>query len=133
MYDASRKTYRRVKNFSFIQSERVEDLTIYRFDKTIQKILVKTVNEKLTVDVTVAVDDYFKNLFADKEVFGAKEIFYLKLWAEFIIRFADNETLRPKFASNDCVSALTNCVQSLGEDYFETKELLDLREKILND
>ena len=62
----SRNTYKRIKNFSFIQEERIENedisLTFYRFDKTIQSIIVKTLDEKFIDDVTVETIDAMANL-----------------------------------------------------------------------
>lgn len=112
----SRNTYKRVKNFSFIHSEQLTSddfaLTIYRFDKTIQSILIATCDEDLIVNVKTAVDEYFKSFFAGKEIFDAREIFYLKLWSEFVVRFANdaNELLRRyKEIFGDKVSTLTDC------------------------
>ena len=54
LHNFSRNTYKRVKNFSFIQSEHVQDedldLIVSRFDKTIQNLLVTTCAEKLIAD-----------------------------------------------------------------------------------
>ncbi|MBR1646707.1 MAG: tetratricopeptide repeat-containing protein, partial [Selenomonadaceae bacterium] len=115
LHNFSRNTYKRVKNFSFIQSERVEnenlDLTIFRFDKTIQNLLISTCDEKLIADVTSAVDEHFNNFFTGKKTFDAKEIFYLKLWANFIVRFdddADKISEHYKATLNYYVDALTD-------------------------
>lgn len=89
----SYNTYKRVKNFSFIQAKRIKnedlDLTFYRFDKTIQGILLGACDKVLIARAKKDIDDHFKNLFTDKKTFDAREIFYLKLWAEIIVRFAD--------------------------------------------
>ena len=128
LHNFSNNTYKRVKGFSFIQSERVTneglDLTVFRCDNTIQSILVATVDEKLIVDTTAAVDEYFKNLFAGKETFDAKEIFYLKLWAESIVRFADDaEKLLARYQDT-----LDGCVNSLIEhaNFDAAEEILRL-------
>lgn len=128
LHNFSNNTYKRVKGFSFIQSERVTneglDLTVFRCDNTIQSILVATVDEKLIVDTTAAVDDYFKKLFAGKKTFDAKEIFYLKLWAESIVRFADDaEKLLARYQDT-----LDGCVDSLIEhaNFDAAEEILRL-------
>lgn len=91
----SRTTYKRVKKFTFIQSEDIQnevlDITIFRFDKTIQGLLVSTCDKDLIADVKRAVNEYFKKFFADKKAFDTQNIFYLKWWTEFIVRFADND------------------------------------------
>ena len=90
----SRNTYKRVKNFTFIQSKHVESEDIsfdaFQFDKTIQSLLIPNCDEELIEEVKEAVDKYFKKMFTDKKTFAPKEIFYLKLWAEFIVRFAND-------------------------------------------
>ena len=97
----SRNTYKRVKEFTFIQKEHVEheelDLTIYRFDKTIQSILVATCDAKLIGDTLRVVGGYLKEFFADG-IFDTKKIFCLKLLAELIVRLTDDaENLRAQF------------------------------------
>lgn len=93
-------TYKRVKSFSFIHSEPLNNettsLRIFRFDKTIQKLLLDELTlyeyNKIFVDeVKKDVEEYFKNFLASKKDLNNKEYFYLKLWAEFIIRFSENE------------------------------------------
>lgn len=90
----SRNTYNRIKNFTFIQSKRVDNenipFTAFQFDKTIQSLLIPDCDEKLIEDIKNAVDKYFKDMFTDKKIFNAKEIFYLKLWTNFIVRFAND-------------------------------------------
>ena len=102
LHNFSRNTYKRVKNFSFIQAERVEneslDLTFYRFDRTIQSIIIANCDQKLIDDVIAATNNYFQKFFADNTIFDAQNIFYLKLWAEFIICFAtDSDSLREQY------------------------------------
>ena len=113
LHNFSRNTYKRVKNFSFIESDLIEDddisFTVHNFDRTIQSIIIADCDEKLIADVKAATDEYFQNFFADKETFDAKEIFYLKVWANFIVRFADDaETLREQYDDKlkKCVDAL---------------------------
>lgn len=119
----SRNTYKRVREFTFIQKERAEnddlDLTIYRFDKTIQSILVGTCDEKLIFDVKSAVDEYFKAFFAVKKIFDAKNIFYFKLWANFIVRLTnDAEKLRNQY--DNTLQTIANAL--IGSAKFDAAE-----------
>lgn len=114
----SRNTYKRVKNFTFIQSKHVESEDIsfdaFQFDKTIQSLLIPNCDEELIEEVKEAVDKYFKKMFTDKKTFDPKEIFYLKLWAEFIVRFAndaDKILEQYKDTLRDKVSLLKNNAQ----------------------
>lgn len=127
----SRNTYKRVKNFSFIQEERIENedlaLTFYRFDKTIQSIIVKTLDKKFIDDVTTAVEKYFDKFFDDNSdsFFEPKTIFYLKLWAEFIVRFAeDSETLWDKYDDN--LSIYVDTLIEENESLATVEEILNL-------
>ena len=108
-------TYERVKKFPFIQSESFRnedlDLTIYRFDKTIQSLSIANIDKNLIADVKIAVDKHFKEYFAGKKVFDAEEIFYLKFWADFVVRFdddAENLCCRYKETVSDYVATLTD-------------------------
>lgn len=94
LHNFSRNTYKRVKEFTFIQEERVAnddlDLTLYRFDKTIQSIIIATCDEKLISDVKRGTNDYFQKFFAENKIFDSKNIFYLKLWTELVVRLTDD-------------------------------------------
>ena len=94
LHNFSRNTYKRVKNFSFIESDLIEDddisFTVYNFDRTIQSILIADCDEKLIADVKAATNEYFQNFFADNNESYLKNMFYLHFWAEFVARFADN-------------------------------------------
>ena len=114
----SRNTYKRVKNFTFIHSKRVENENIsfnaFQFDKTIQSLLIPDCDKKLIEDVKNAVDKCLKDMFTDKKTFDLKEIFYLKLWAEFIVRLvndADKILEQYKDTLRDKVSLLKNNAQ----------------------
>lgn len=115
-----RNTYKRIKKFSIIKSEQLKkdkiELTVYRFDKTIQSILIAQIvadpdGQKLIADVKKALDEHFKKFFAGKKKFDAREKFYLKLWANFTVRFVDDpETLRKECTENlsKHINTLTN-------------------------
>ena len=96
LFNFSPSTYKRVKEFSFIKREKFKNedskLQIYRFDKTIQNLLVAMREEIFVSKVKKAVNNYFQKFFAEQKYIGVKESFYLKLWAEFIIRFATDAT-----------------------------------------
>ena len=90
----SRNVYERVKHFSFIQSECIEnedrDFEVFQFDKTIQSLLIVCCDEKFVADLKETVNEHFKKFFTAKKTFNVKESFYLKFWAEFIVRFTDD-------------------------------------------
>ena len=90
----SPNTYKLVKNFSFIHAETVKNddisLTIYRFDKTIQSLLISDCDKFLVEEVRDVADEYFGQMFADKKSLDTGEIFCLKLWADIIVRFVDD-------------------------------------------
>ena len=91
----SRNIYKRIKKFSFIQSKHIENdemnLEVFQFDNTIQSLLVTSCDEKIIDDVKIAVNKYFKKFFTGHKIFNTKEIFYLKLWAEFIVHSASRD------------------------------------------
>ena len=101
----SRNTYKRVKKFSFIQEERVQnedvDLTIYRFDRTIQHILFEDCDENFIAEVVSATEDYFQRLFEHFRPHEPLYFFRLRMRSEFIIRFAvDSEELWCQYSRN---------------------------------
>ncbi|MBQ4403096.1 MAG: tetratricopeptide repeat protein [Selenomonadaceae bacterium] len=128
LHNFSRNTYKRVKNFSFIQEELIENedisLTFYYFDKTIQSILVANCDKKLIDDVKIAVNEYYpEKIFADENIPYIQNIFYLDLFADLIARFAtDSELLREEYSNtlSDYVNVMIY------------NALFDEAEKILN-
>ena len=91
----SHNTYKRVKEFSFIQADFIRNddikLEVYRFDDTIQNILLETCNAVMIAKMRDAVDKYFKKFFMYKKILDARDVLYLKLWAEFVARFAESD------------------------------------------
>ena len=104
IFNFSRNTYRRVKNFSFIKTDGIKndelDLKFFRFDKTIQNLLVTACDKSLIADVKNAVNKYFpEKILADENVPDMKKLLGLKLWASFIVRFVDDaQTLQKEYA-----------------------------------
>ena len=104
IFNFSRNTYRRVKNFSFIKTDSIKndelDLKFFRFDKTIQSLLVACCDKNLIAEVKTAVNKYFpKKIFADENVPDMKKFLGLKLWANFLVRFVDDaQTLQKEYA-----------------------------------
>ena len=98
LYNFSHNTYKRVKEFSFIQEERIQnddiDLTTYRFDRTIQSILFAECDKKLVEKVKTATEKYFQEFFENTIPSNPVYFFCLRMWSEFVIRFAvDSEEL----------------------------------------
>ena len=130
----SHNTYRRVKKFSIIKSETVSNrkadtrFTLYSFDKTIQSIWIDQIAAEypdLIAEVKKAVDERFEKFFAGRRNFDTREIIYLKLWAEFIVRFADDaQELRKQCAQrlSKQINILTNCAA----DFDALEEILPL-------
>ena len=111
----SPNNYKLVKNFSFIRAENIENenisLKIYRFDKTIQSLLITDCDKFLIEDVRKIADDYFRDMFANKDTFTAEETFYFKLWVDLIVRFTATSmelSKRYKYFLSDRVRILVN-------------------------
>ena len=97
-------------------------------------MLVSNCDEKLIEDVKNAVDNFFSGFFANKKNFTPQEIFYLNLWAKFIIRFVDDENkilemYREKFEK--LIAALTANANFNAADL--QKKALTLSKKILGE
>ena len=144
----SRNTYKRVKNFSFIQSERIENenisLTIFRFDNTIQSIIFDTCDKKLIADVKKAAAEHFKQKFANEKTSDLPKIFHLKnfyltLWAKFIVRLAadaDELFKRYKNILRNQVSSLTSnayfgAAEEILKPFIKKLERLDVADTAL--
>lgn len=124
----SPNTYKRVKEFSFIQAECLSsedaNLTVYRFDRTIQSILFSECDKRLVEEVKNATEDYFQKFFEVTSPNKPFYFFYLTMLADFIVRFAANaEELREQY---DNIIAERLTIAEEGIDKFHAEE------KILN-
>lgn len=111
IFNFSQTTYKKIKNFSFIQSEdfiiddmRVENFStpLFSFDRSIQSILFPTC-DKMIIDKTKAIADKYFSELLDDDTFELEGefLFCLDYWARLTVRLAETpEELRERYEEN---------------------------------
>ena len=109
IFNFSQTTYRKIKNFSFIQDEdfliddiRVENFstTVFSLDRSIKSILFPTCDEMI-IDKTKAVADKYFSELLEELPFEGEYIFNLEYWARLTVRLAETpEELRERYEKN---------------------------------
>ena len=108
-FNFSQTTYRKTKNFSFIQSEdfiiddmRVENFSteFFTFDRSIQSILFQSC-DKMIIDKTKSVADKYFSELLEELPFEGEYLFNLEYWARLTVRLAEKpDELRERYEKN---------------------------------